>query len=448
MSEQIPNRPNLAARAARWGADRGNTATGAWLAVVIVAAVLGGIVGTVKLTDSEQATGQTARGQQILTSAGFKSPASESVLVQSRTLTAGAARFRAAVADVTDTLAAKRQTIDVRSPYAPGADGQVSKDGHSALVLFDLRGDATTADTRVQPVLNAVAALQRAHPGLTVAEFGEASAAHELNNTIGKDFSNAERLSVPITFAILLVAFGAFVAAGVPLLLAFSGVLGSIGLAALLSHVFHASDSTSSVILLMGMAVGVDYSLFYLKRTREERARGAEPATALQRAAATSGQAVLVSGGTVLIAMAGMLFAGSKIFTSIGIGAMVVVFPGDGGVADRAARSVGKARGPRRSRLGVGARRQSPATVATSRPPATLPGRARRPAYAAAARQGLGRRVADLGPGAASGPALPSLRGARLGSAARRARAADPGHAHQALGLQRPAQGAGHRSNL
>ena len=326
MHAENPTRPNLAARAARWSAGRWKTATGAWLAVVIVAALLGAVVGTVKLTDAEQGTGQTARGEQILTQAGFNTPASESVLVQSRTLTAGDVRFRAAVRAVTGALQGQPQAINVRSPYAAGADGQVSRDRHSALVLFDMRGDVTTADKRVKPVLSAVAGVQRAHPSLTVAEFGEASAAHELNDTIGKDFANAEKLSVPITFAILLIAFGAFVAAGVPVLLAFSGVLGSIGLAALLSHVFHASDSTSSVILLMGMAVGVDYSLFYLKREREERARGAAPATALARAAATSGQAVLISGGTVLIAMAGMLFAGSAIFTSIGIGAMIVVF--------------------------------------------------------------------------------------------------------------------------
>jgi RND superfamily putative drug exporter len=111
----------------------------------------------------------------------------------------------------------------------------------------------------------------------------------------------------------------------VPVLLAFTAVLGSIGLAAIVSHISHASDSTNSVMLLMGMAVGVDYSLFYLKREREERlaGRGEE---ALPRAAATSGQAVLISGGTVLIAMGGMLLAGSKIFTSIGVGTMIVVF--------------------------------------------------------------------------------------------------------------------------
>ncbi|MGH2931126.1 MAG: MMPL family transporter, partial [Solirubrobacteraceae bacterium] len=146
------------------------------------------------------------------------------------------------------------------------------------------------------------------------------------SDTVGKDFQRAEQLSVPLVFAILLVAFGAFVAAGVPVLLAFSAVLGSIGLSALISHGVPSTDNTASVILLMGMAVGVDYALFYLKREREERAGGLAGRAALHRAAATSGQAVLISGVTVMIAMAGMLLAGSNVFTSIGIGAMLVVF--------------------------------------------------------------------------------------------------------------------------
>src|SRR5437868_3835425 len=206
-----------------------------------------------------------------------------------------------------------------------GAAGEVSEDRRAQLIEFDMKGKADTADKRVQPLLDAVAGLEKASPGFTVAEFGMASSMHELNNTISKDFQNAEKLSVPVTFIILLLAFGAFVAAGVPVLLAFSAVLGSVGLSALASHVFHASDATQSVILLMGMAVGVDYSLFYLKREREERAAGHAGHEGLFRAAATSGQAVLISGFTVLIAMAGLLFAGTKIFTSIGIGAMLVV---------------------------------------------------------------------------------------------------------------------------
>src|SRR5262249_43497960 len=163
------------------------------------------------------------------------------------------------------------------------------------------------------------------HPGFTVAEFGFASANHELSDTLNKDFQRAEYSSVPVTLVILLIAFGALVAAGLPVLLAFSGVLATIGLSSLASHVVAAGDPTKSVILLIGMAVGVDYSLFYLRREREERAKGLSPRQALLKAAGTSGHAVLISGLTVLIAMAGMLFTGNAIFTSIAVGAMLMV---------------------------------------------------------------------------------------------------------------------------
>jgi putative drug exporter of the RND superfamily len=313
---------NLAARAGRWSAAHWKTATVAWIVFVVVAIFAGALAGKVSLTDSEQGTGETARAQAILEKAGFKTPANESVLVKSRSLTASAPAFRATVADVMAGLRTMPQVTNLRT----GQAGEISKDGHAQLVQFDIKGDINKSDKRIQPVIDRVANLQRAHSSFTVAEFGFASANKELNDTIGKDFQKAEKLSIPITFLILLIAFGAFVAAGVPVLLAFTAVLGAIGLSQLVSHVAHASDATQSVMLLMGMAVGVDYSLFYLKREREERAAGHEGHEGLFRAAATSGQAVLISGVTVLIAMAGMLLAGTKIFTSIGIGAMLVVF--------------------------------------------------------------------------------------------------------------------------
>jgi uncharacterized membrane protein YdfJ with MMPL/SSD domain len=313
---------NFAARAGRWSAAHWKTAVAGWLAFVAIAIGFGTAVGTHKLSMAEQATGETARAEQILTSAGFSTPASESVLVHSPTRTVADPAFRATVQSVLAKLRTMPQVTHLRT----GAAGEIAKDRHAQLIEFDMKGELDSADKRVQPLLDAVAGLQKASPGFTVAEFGVASATHELSKTIDKDFQKAETLSVPITFVILLIAFGAFVAAGVPVLLAFSAVLGSVGLSALVSHVAHASDATASVILLMGMAVGVDYSLFYLKREREERAAGHEGHDALFRAAATSGQAVLISGFTVLIAMAGMLFAGTKIFTSIGIGAMLVVF--------------------------------------------------------------------------------------------------------------------------
>ncbi|HEY2260029.1 MAG TPA: MMPL family transporter, partial [Solirubrobacteraceae bacterium] len=315
---------NIAARAGRWSAAHWKTATFGWLAMVVCAVVLGNLAGTVSLTDSEQSTGESAHARAMLTGAGFHDRAGESVLVQSPDHAATSPEFQAEIRTVLARLKDLGQIQGLRSPLAAQNHGQISKDGHSALIEFEMKGSVDSAGDRVQPVLNTVAGLQRAAPGFTVAEVGDASSNHELNNTINGGLSRAERLSIPITFLVLLVAFGAFVAAGIPVLLAFSAVLGSGGLAALASHFIHAADATSSVMLLMGMAVGVDYSLFYLKREREERRLG--HTDALQRAAATSGRAVLASGVTVLIAMAGMLLTGSKTFDSIGVGAMLVVF--------------------------------------------------------------------------------------------------------------------------
>jgi uncharacterized membrane protein YdfJ with MMPL/SSD domain len=320
---------NIAARAGRWSAAHWKTATFGWLAFVLVAVVIGDLAGSVRLRGSEQAIGDSARAEAILQGAGFHDHAGESVLVQSRGSTIADPGFAGEVRQVTATLAKLRQVEGLRSPLAAANRGQISKNGHSVLVEFQMKGDPDTAGERVQPVLNTVAALQRSAPGFTVVEFGDASATEEGEKTVKQGLSRAERLSLPITFLVLLIAFGAFVAAGLPVLLAFSAVLGSGGLAAAASHLIHTSGATSSVMLLMGMAVGVDYSMFYLKREREERRTGAAgdgPGEALQRAAATSGRAVLASGVTVLIAMAGMLLSGTKVFESIGMGAMLVGF--------------------------------------------------------------------------------------------------------------------------
>src|SRR5207302_211782 len=151
----------------------------------------------------------------------------------------------------------------------------------------------------------------------------DASAGKALDKLFNSQFGRATSISLPLTLTILLLVFGAVVAAGVPLLLAFSAVLGTTGLVALVSHVIPMDQSVSEVILLVGLAVGVDYSLFYVKREREEKAAGRSSRAALEAAAATSGRAVLISGFTVIIAMAGMFFSGDKTFFSFGIGTML-----------------------------------------------------------------------------------------------------------------------------
>jgi uncharacterized membrane protein YdfJ with MMPL/SSD domain len=233
--------------------------------------------------------------------------------------------FRAAVQDTAARLAAAEDVRDVESPFAKGNAGQISEDGRSALVNFKVPGDMEQAEQRVDSSLAAVAAAQKTHPGMRIEQFGDASAAKALNASFEKDFQRAETLSLPITLLILIVAFGALLAAGVPLLLGLTAVMGTLGLLAPISQIVPMADAASSVVLLVGLAVGVDYSMFYLRRKMEERDAGRSNEAALEFAAATSGQAVLVSGVTVLIAMAGMLIAGNAVFTSMAIGTMLVV---------------------------------------------------------------------------------------------------------------------------
>jgi RND superfamily putative drug exporter len=316
---------NIAARAGRWSADNWKKAVGAWLVFCVLAIALGGVAGTKALKEVDTSAGGTRKAEQMLKRSGFEDRAGESVLVQSKGQTISDPAFRAAVSDVTKSVARLPQVQRVRSPLAAGNEGQISKDRHSALVQFEIRGEQDSADERVAPVLTAVERAQQRNASFTVAEFGMASASHELNKTLNKDFQRAEYSSLPVTLAILIVAFGALMAAGIPVLLAFSGVLATIGLGALASHIVPAGDATKSVILLIGMAVGVDYSLFYLRREREERTHGLSPREALLKAAGTSGHAVFISGLTVLIAMAGMLFTGNPVFTSIAVGAMLMV---------------------------------------------------------------------------------------------------------------------------
>ena len=247
------------------------------------------------------------------------------MLVQSNSATASDPSFRAAVGDVQRRLAAVPYTRAFESPYKPANAGQISADGHSALLRFEIAGDENQAADRVGATLKATAAAQAANPGFTVEQVGDASISKQLNDSISKDFSRAFVTSLPITLVILLIAFGALVAASVPILLALTAVLATIGLVAVTSHFSPVDSSINEVILLIGLAVGVDYSMFYLRREREERESGRSEEAALAAAAATSGRAVLVSGLTVMVAMAGMYLGGASTFTSFATGTIIVV---------------------------------------------------------------------------------------------------------------------------
>jgi uncharacterized membrane protein YdfJ with MMPL/SSD domain len=308
---------NLAARMGRWSADHWKTATFGWLALVVAAFAIGGMVGVKNVDPNTAGPGESGRMDRIL-DAGFRLPANESVLVQSSSARAGDPAFKAAVADTVGRVSKVAAVQNIRAP-------QLSPDRHAALVKFEIRGAKDKAVDKIGPVLAGVAAAQRAHPSFFIGEFGDASAPKEVDTVFADDLKSAGVYSVPLTLIILAVAFGALVAAGIPLLLALTAVFATFGLVALPSHLFPIAKEASAVVLLVGLAVGVDYSMFYLRREREERAKGRTERAALEAAAATSGRSVLISGFTVIVAMAGLFLTGDKTFASFGYATMMVV---------------------------------------------------------------------------------------------------------------------------
>ncbi len=315
---------NLAARMGRWSAGHWKTATFGWLALVVVAFAVGGQVGTKQVDPNTAGPGESGRMDRIL-DAGFKLPANESVLIQSRSVRAGTPAFDSVVADVVARVSKVAAVQNVRSPLDPANAGQIAKGRHAALIEFEIRGEKKKAGDKLGPVLKSVAAAQRAHPGFFVGEFGGASAAKETDTAFADDLKSAGLFSIPLTLIILVVAFGALVAAGIPLLLGLTAVFATFGLVALPSHLLPLAQEAFAVVLLVGLAVGVDYSMFYLRREREERAAGLSERAALEAAAATSGRSVLISGLAVMVAMAGMFLTGDATFASFGYATMIVV---------------------------------------------------------------------------------------------------------------------------
>jgi uncharacterized membrane protein YdfJ with MMPL/SSD domain len=322
MSATKPN--SLAARMGRWSADHWKTATFGWLAFVVVAFALGGMAGTKEIDPNKPGPGESGRMDRILDE-GFKQPAGESVLVQSSSLRVSDQAFTEVIDDVVGRIETLGEVQNVRSPLEPGNESQIAPDEHAALVEFEIRGDADDAADKIGPVLDRVEMAQRVHPEFFIGEFGEASASDAVETAFADDLDKAGQLSLPITLLILVIAFGALVAAGIPLLLALTAVFATFGLIALFSPVFPVAFQAYAVVLLIGLAVGVDYSMFYLRRERQERAAGRSERAAVETAAATSGRAVLISGLTVMTAMAGMFLTGDEIFASIAMATIAVV---------------------------------------------------------------------------------------------------------------------------
>ena len=316
-------RSNIAGRMARWSAHHRKKAIFGWLALSIALFAVSIVSPMKQIVFETSGPGESGRMDKILYE-DFRQPEGEAVLIQHRTLTAADPAFQKTVQAVVAGVAPLDAIAKVESPLDEENSGQISSDKHSAFVGLEIAGDPDKAADIIDPVVDRVDELQNAHPGYYIGSFGT-STGKAVEAGFFDDLKKAGEFSVPLTLIILVVAFGALVAAGIPLLLALTAVLGTLGIVALISQVLPMSESVSAIILLIGLAVGVDYTMFYLKREREERAKGLSEEAALEAAAATSGRSVLISGSTVIVAMAGMFLTGDSDFASFGAATITVV---------------------------------------------------------------------------------------------------------------------------
>jgi uncharacterized membrane protein YdfJ with MMPL/SSD domain len=305
--------------AARSAARRPKTTVALWLVLIVGCVAAGSLAGMRTLSNSESGTGESARADARLDASGLQGPATEDVLVSSHS----PAQTARAVAEL---QAGVRRLTAVKSAVGPDrAPSQSTAGGRTALVVVTLRGDPNNSDARAAQVQDLVDRQAAAHPGVIFREAGSGSEDNAMNKLVDDGLHRAELISVPITLLILVLAFGALVAASVPLLLGLTSVGAAIGALGLVSHIAPNGSSTAPVVVLIGLAVGVDYSLFYIRRERAERRAGASADAALAATSATVGRAILVAGATVVIGLAGLLFTGFGVFTSMALGAILVV---------------------------------------------------------------------------------------------------------------------------
>jgi RND superfamily putative drug exporter len=295
---------------------------GLW-AVLVVAAFLA--AGTMHLSPSTSTAGTEATKASTLIKERLRAqtPPEEYIIIESTDATAGDARFARAVDALVADLRGLRQVQSVAS-YRDGDQGMVSQDGHVALITARLIGNEDQATDNAAPLVDVVHELD-GRDGFHVTTVGFGSVGNEINASMSDTLHHGEMIGIAVALVVLLVVFGAVVAAGLPIVVALLSVFVAAGATALVSNAMGMSNYVVFIITMIGLAVGVDYSLFIVQRVREERANGLAKVDAIAAAGNTATRAVLFSGGAVAIALAGMLVTPDPVFRSFAVGSMLAV---------------------------------------------------------------------------------------------------------------------------
>lgn len=312
-------------RMARWSALHPWRAIIGWLVFVVLCLGLGSAVGVNSAKTADYRVGEAGRAEAIAAEGQLERRSIEQVLISARPGALDEAAARTAVEAAAKDLTARFERLpEVESVAEPVLSG----DGGILLVEAALKGEERDAKDKVDALVAQTGAVQKANPGLLLEETGSPSISKGVDKQRGEDLALSEAITLPVTLITLLIVFGSVTMAGVPLLLALSSIAAAVGLSMVVSHISPDTGIGTNLILMIGLAVGVDYTLFYLKREREERARsqGKLSSEALvELAAATSGRAVVVSGLAVVVSTATLYLASDVIFSSLATGTIVVV---------------------------------------------------------------------------------------------------------------------------
>ena len=211
------------------------------------------------------------------------------------------------------------------SYYDTGDQGMVSEDGHVVLAQVVVTGDSEDAEDKIEAILDTVYAANAEDSGFEISMVGSSSLVHELLKIDEEDFASMILITMVLALSLMLIAFRGVVAAFIPLVLAIGSIFTALGIAALLSQVFPMIEFLAQIVLMIGMAVGVDYSLFIVSRYRTERKAGRSKLEAVAYASNTTGRAVFYAGITVVLSLAGLMFTGSEIFVAMSVGVIIVV---------------------------------------------------------------------------------------------------------------------------
>jgi putative drug exporter of the RND superfamily len=298
----------------------------AWLGILALALYLASGLGDVLTTDASFTnTPESQRGWDLIAERlAADEPLQEIVIVSSNTLSVDEPQFQGFVEQLVADLRAQDQAVaGVLSYYEIGEESLVARDRSALMIPVQMRGEWSEAQRAFPDYLKVIEAADGVS-GFETVTGGDLSLDYVFTHTAERDLQTGEMIGLPIALVILVVVFGALVIAGVPILLAAFTILVSIGITALVGQFFELSFFVINMIVMLGLALGIDYSLFIAGRYREELRRYGDRLDALTRAGDTASKAVLFSGLAVVIALTGMLLVPSTIFKSLGTGAIIV----------------------------------------------------------------------------------------------------------------------------